>query len=186
MERLKRVNSTTVIGFTGELSDFTYIMTLLDELNTNDFCEDDGKELGPWEIHAYLCRVMYNRRNKFDPLWNSLVVAGVKNGRSFLGTVGMIGQHYEDSHLAAGFGNHMARPLFREKHTDDMSEAEARELIESCLRACVMRDKSMINKFQIAKVTHDAEPTVSEPFSVATSWGYEKYKNPSEFAPGCW
>jgi hypothetical protein len=22
-----------------------------------------------------------------------------------------------------GFGNHMARPLFREKHTDDMSEA---------------------------------------------------------------
>ena len=44
------------------------------------FCEDDGKELAPWEIHAYLCRVMYNRRNKFDPLWNSLVVAGVKNG----------------------------------------------------------------------------------------------------------
>lgn len=183
---MRKVNSTTIIGFTGELSDFTYIMTLLDELNTNDFCEDDGKELGPWEIHSYLCRVMYNRRNKFDPLWNSLVVAGVKNGRSFLGTVGMIGQHYEDSHLAAGFGNHMARPLFREKHTDDMSEAEARELVESCLRACVMRDKSMINKFQIAKVTHDAEPTVSEPFSVPTSWGYEKYKNPSEFAPGCW
>ena len=186
LERMRKVNSTTVIGFTGELSDFTYIMTLLDELNTNDFCEDDGKELGPWEIHAYLCRVMYNRRNKFDPLWNSLVVAGVKNGRSFLGTVGMIGQHYEDSHLAAGFGNHMARPLFREKHTDDMSEEEARELIESCLRACVMRDKSMMNKFQIAKVTKDAEPTISEPFAVATSWGFEKYHNPSQFAPGCW
>ena len=60
-----------------------------------------------WEIHAYLCRVMYNRRNKFDPLWNSLVIMGCKNGRSFLSTVGMIGQHYEDSHLAAGFGNHM-------------------------------------------------------------------------------
>ena len=45
---MRRVNSTTMIGFTGELSDFTYIMTLLDELNTNDFCEDDGKELSPW------------------------------------------------------------------------------------------------------------------------------------------
>ena len=44
-----------------------------------------------------------------------------------------------------------ARPLFREKHTDDMSEADATELIHNCLRACVMRDKSMMNKFQIAK-----------------------------------
>ena len=126
---MRAVNGTTVIGFTGELSDFDYIMTLLEELNTADFCEDDGKELSPREIYAYLTRVMYNRRNKFDPLWNSLVVAGMKNGESFLGTVGMIGQHYADSHVAAGFGNHMARPLFREKHTDDMSEAEARALM---------------------------------------------------------
>lgn len=183
---MRVVNGTTVIGFTGELSDFDYIMTLLEELSTSDFCEDDGKELGPWEVHSYLCRVMYNRRNKFDPLWNSLVVAGVKNGRSFLGTVGMIGQHYEDSHIAAGFGNHMARPLFREKHTDDMSEEDARALIEDCLRACVMRDKSMMNKFQIAKVPETGEPSVSEPFTVATSWGYEKYRNPAEFAPGTW
>ena len=47
-----------------------------------------GKELAPWEIHSYLCRVMYNRRNKFDPLWNSLVVAGCKGGRQFLAMVG--------------------------------------------------------------------------------------------------
>ena len=80
LQRVRAVNSTTVIGFTGELSDFDYIMTLLEELNTSDFCEDDGKELSPREIYAYLTRVMYNRRNKFDPLWNSLVVAGTKNG----------------------------------------------------------------------------------------------------------
>ena len=41
---------------------------------------DDGNSLGPKEIHAYLTRVMYNRRNKFDPLWNSLVLGGVKKG----------------------------------------------------------------------------------------------------------
>ena len=91
----------------------------------------------------------------------------------------MIGQHYEDSHLAAGFGNHMARPLFREKHTDDMSEEEARALIEDCLRACVMRDKSMMNKFQVAKVKAGEESRHrTEPFTVATNWGYEKYRNP--------
>lgn len=48
---------------------------------------DDGNSLGPKEVHNYLNRVMYNRRNKFDPLWNSLVLGGVKNGQKYLGVV---------------------------------------------------------------------------------------------------
>ena len=45
-------------------------------------------------------------------------------GESFLGTVNMIGVCYTDSHVATGFGAHLARPLFREKQYDDMPEAE--------------------------------------------------------------
>jgi hypothetical protein len=41
-----------------------YACRLLDELVTADFVADDGIELGPDEIHAYLQRVLYNRRNK--------------------------------------------------------------------------------------------------------------------------
>ncbi len=48
---------------------------------------DDGNKLGPFEIHNYLNRVMYNRRNKFDPLWNSLVLGGIKKGKKYLGMV---------------------------------------------------------------------------------------------------
>jgi 20S proteasome subunit beta 7 len=48
---------------------------------------DDGNSFGPKEVHSYLTRVMYNRRNKFDPLWNSLVLGGVKNGQKYLGMV---------------------------------------------------------------------------------------------------
>lgn len=48
---------------------------------------DDGNSLGPKEVHNYLTRVMYNRRNKFEPLWNSLVLGGVKNGQKYLGMV---------------------------------------------------------------------------------------------------
>lgn len=50
---------------------------------------DDGNSLGPKEVHSYLTRVMYNRRNKFNPLWNSLVLGGVKNGQKYLGTVNL-------------------------------------------------------------------------------------------------
>jgi 20S proteasome subunit beta 7 len=116
-------------------------------------------------VYAYLCRVLYNRRNKFDPLWNSLVVAGIEppsaaaadadassSSHSFLGMVGMIGTHYSDSHVTTGFANHLARPLFRERQSDDMSEEAAVELMHEALRVCYYRDKQSINKFQLAKV----------------------------------
>lgn len=33
-----------------------------------------------------------------------------------------------------GFGNHLARPLMREKHRPDMSEEEAVALMHECLK----------------------------------------------------
>ncbi|KAL2502367.1 Proteasome endopeptidase complex [Forsythia ovata] len=37
--------------------------------------------------------IMYNRRNKFNPLWNSLALGGVKNGQNYLGTKEYEGLH---------------------------------------------------------------------------------------------
>lgn len=60
---------------------------MFDVCSLYDNMWDDGNSLGPKELHSYLTRVMYNRRNKFDPLWNSLVLGGVKNGQKYLGMV---------------------------------------------------------------------------------------------------
>ena len=105
----------------------------------------------PSAAFAYLCRVLYNRRCKMDPLWNSLAVAGVDaaTGRPFLGTVGMLGTSYEDGHVATGFGNQLARPLMRARHSPEMSEADARALLRDCLRVLYYRDKQTMNKFQV-------------------------------------
>lgn len=63
---------------------------LLDELSVEDYCTDDGLTYQPAQLYAYLGRVMYNRRNKMDPLWNSLVMGGVgSDGESFLGMISM-------------------------------------------------------------------------------------------------
>ncbi len=37
-----------------------------------------------------------------DPLWNSLVVGGLQDGKPFLGTITMLGVHYSDDHIATG------------------------------------------------------------------------------------
>ncbi|VFQ98100.1 unnamed protein product [Cuscuta campestris] len=121
VERLKPVGKHTIVGASGEISDFQEILRYLDELILYDNMWDDGNSLGPKEAHKYLTCVMYNRRNKFNPLWNSLVLGGVKNGQKYLGTVNMIGVHYEDDHVATGFGNHLARPILRKKWNENMS-----------------------------------------------------------------
>jgi len=186
VERMSVVGQSTVIGASGEYSDFKYILNLLDDLTTHDYCLDDGQQLSPKEICSYLTRVLYNRRNKFDPLWNSLVVGGVSpKGESFLGMISMIGTAYTDSHVATGFGAHLARPLFREKQYDDMPEDEAKALLEDALRVCYYRDKQSINKFQMAKVTKDGA-SISQPYALPTAWHYEAFVNPTAAAIGSW
>lgn len=52
----------------------------MNECSRDEFCADDGVKTNAAELHSFLTRVMYNRRNKQDPLWNSLVVAGIEDG----------------------------------------------------------------------------------------------------------
>lgn len=199
--RLTKSNETTLVGAGGELSDFQYLQDLLEELNADDFCADDGLQRSPASLCSYLTRVLYNRRSKFDPLWNSLVVAGVdqSDGKPFLGAVSMLGVKYEDGHVATGFGAHLARPLFREKHSPTMSRADAEALMKEALAVCYYRDKQSINKFQIAVVAttttkeagsgsggKEVEVEIGEPFALATEWGYSAFVHPSAHAVGTW
>lgn len=41
---------------------------------------DDHPTLGPKQIYEYLSNLMYARRSKMDPLWNSMLLGGVKDG----------------------------------------------------------------------------------------------------------
>lgn len=60
------------------LSDECLLLHRIDEFN-----EADGHQLGPNEIFEYLSQVMYARRSKFNPLWNSLLIGGYKDGKRF-------------------------------------------------------------------------------------------------------
>ena len=71
------MGQNTVIGAGGDMSDFQYIQAILDEIMIDEFTAADGHNLGPAEIHEYLSQVMYARRSKMNPLWNSLIVGGV-------------------------------------------------------------------------------------------------------------
>lgn len=172
--RMAKVGTSTIIGASGEYSDFQHWQNKLNELDDEEWSHDDGIRMGPKQIHAYCSCIMHQRRNKVNPLWNQLVIGGVKNGNKFLGYVDLYGTTYEEDYIATGFGAHIALPLLREQWKPDMTEQQARDLMVSCLRVCFYRDCRSSNRVQFSKST-DTELVIEEPFSMDTYWGFEKW-----------
>mmetsp|Transcript_20042 Transcript_20042/g.34489 ORF Transcript_20042/g.34489 Transcript_20042/m.34489 type:complete len:270 (+) Transcript_20042:114-923(+) len=188
VKRLLGINSRTLIGASGEISDLQSISELLKANALEDRCtadslyEEDNNEECAKEVWSYLRAVMYNRRNKMNPLWNDVVVAGFKQEEDgslsdtpFLGVVDKIGTAYEDDILATGFGGYIALPLMREKYRPDMEEGEARALLEDCLRILFYRDCRALNRVQIAKVTKEGGVLVSDPYELDTFWDFKGF-----------
>jgi len=170
IRRIHHLNEYTIIGASGEFSDFQYITRFLDDLVTDNHIADNNLQpLDPKAIYSYLGRVMYGRRNKQDPLWNNVVVAGYKNGESFLGSVDLLGTHYQDDHIATGFGDHIARPLLRNAWKPDLTKEEAVKLLEKCLTVLFYRDARAFSRVQISTIGEDGV-NIGEPFTLQTDW----------------
>jgi 20S proteasome subunit beta 7 len=171
LRRLRAVGPYTVVGATGEYSDFQFLHRELEVLIKRDWAHDDSILKSPRDIHNYLARRLYNQRNRFDPFWNQLVVAGFKDQQAFLGYVDLHGTNYEDVTLATGYGAHLARPILRNvrQGRPNLSEEEARKALEDCMRVLYYRDARALNKIQLAKVTAKGVE-ISEPYALTTNW----------------
>ncbi|KAF8521148.1 proteasome endopeptidase complex beta subunit [Gautieria morchelliformis] len=174
VSRLHGVGDYTVLGAGGDMSDFQYLQALLDDLMVVEFNEADGHKLGPNEIFEYLSQVMYARRSKFNPLWNSLIVGGYKDGKSFLAYVDLLGTTYSASTIATGYGAYIAQPLLRkavEGKEDILTGEEAQSILEDSLRVLFYRDARSLNKYQIAKITATGID-ISDALSAETQWSF--------------
>ena len=94
-------------------------------------------------MHSWLTRVLYNRRSKFDPLWNIFLVGGMQDDEPFLGYVNLQGTAFTETIIATGLGGEMAQPVMRaamEKKGGLLSLEEAKEVILRCVRLGYLRD----------------------------------------------
>jgi len=185
--RLQGISHTnTILGGSGEYSDYQQILKILEEKSLEHytaqehegFDDDEGEgaiaeTMTARSIWNYLRVVMYSRRNKFNPYYNSNVVAGTdtdKDGEPFLGMIDLIGTTIKENIIATGFGSYIAIPLLREKWSPDMDEGEARALLEDCMKLLFYRDCKASNRIQIAKVTKANGVLISEPYELESSW----------------
>lgn len=185
LKRIEQINSKTTIAFSGELSDWQFLHSqTLTDIADDDVVYNDGIQRAPSEIHSLLARVMHNYRNKANPLYNSIVTAGIEdNGKTFLGTVDLYGTNFVDNFIATGFGAHVALPLLRKAYRPDLTFDECKNALEDAMRVLVYRHCRTINKFQLANISTDGTQSITEPYELSTQWSYKRYVRPTYQEP---
>eukprot|EP00922_Rhytidocystis_sp_ex-Travisia-forbesii_P037997 GHVS01056577.1.p1 GENE.GHVS01056577.1~~GHVS01056577.1.p1 ORF type:complete len:238 (+),score=15.19 GHVS01056577.1:144-857(+) len=178
--RITKLSSTTAIACSGEYSDYQYITDYLGRAHTRDWLNTDHDDyaLEPREYASMLSRLTYAKRCKFNPLWTSAIVAGMQNSQRYLGYVDMYGTIYEESYIATGMGRYFGLTLLRDQHKPDMSEQEARDLLEQCMRLLFYRDTLASNRIQMCRMTNEGV-TIDLPKTLDSKWDYNSWTEPS-------
>jgi 20S proteasome subunit beta 7 len=155
-QRMAEISEETIIACSGEMSDFQELIKIFREKHEHDVIENDGAQFfKPKDYFNYLSRVNYQRRMKMDPLWNGTLVGGVRKdtGEVFLGSVDLYGTKVEGNFFATGLASHYCQVLMQNAWKPELTEQEARKLLEECMRVMFYRDKKATDEIQIAKVT---------------------------------
>lgn len=184
VKRLRPFGTTSVVGFSGDVSDMQYLDRHLGELEIDEQYEgnfsaaaaagddskpsatDDasetqagGRGLSAANLHKYLSKLLYARRNKFDPLWNQLLVAGFDDARKpFLAAADLRGTVFTSPSLATGFGSMLAQPIMRkyaatEEDAAKLSKDDAVKVIRECMKVLYYRDARSWDGYSLAIVT---------------------------------
>lgn len=170
-DRVFKVNNEVVMAAGGDYADYQFIKNIIEQNVMEEECRDEGFRFTPRALFSWMTRVLYNRRSKFNPLWNTVVVGGLQDGEPFLGYVDKIGTAYQAPTVASGFGAYIAQPMMRDatEKNANMTEAEAKVLLERCLKVLFYRDARSWNSYDIAIVTKDGA-RVEGPLSAQTDW----------------
>lgn len=172
VSRIMKVNDNTIMSAAGDYADYQFLKSELEQMVIDDEVQNDGFSLAPSSIHSWITRYLYYRRSKFNPLWNTVIVAGYSDGKSFLGSVDKIGIAFEAPSVACGFGAYLAQPLLRkalEENNNSLTVEKAKKLMEDCLKVLYYRDARSYNRFELAIVTADGV-TIEKPKASDTNW----------------
>ncbi|KAG8525508.1 uncharacterized protein KY384_009152 [Bacidia gigantensis] len=168
VSRLRPFNPRAIIGFGGDVSDMQYLDRLLNSLDVDENYSSTGHSLHAANLHTYLSKVMYKRRSDINPLWNSMLVAGLDGeDKPFLASVDLLGTTFEAPTLATGFGAHLAQPLLRrlaeeESQVPGITREMAVEAVKECMKVLFYRDARSMDRYSIAVVTKEGGVELKE------------------------
>ena len=174
--RMHKLSEETAMACSGEMSDFQELTKMLREKYESDLIENDGALfLKPRDYFSYISRINYQRRMKGDPLWTGNVIGGVRsdNGEVFLGMVDLYGTKIEGNFMLTGLAAHYCQVLLQNAWKPDLTEEEARRVIEDCIRVLFYRDKKAADEVQITTITKDRGVVIDAPYKIEKGWNWD-------------
>jgi 20S proteasome subunit beta 7 len=153
----------------------------IDEAYEHEGTAEDNKnegQLNAANLHKYLSKLMYRRRNDFDPLWNHVLVAGFdSSAKPYLASVDLRGTTFTSPSLATGFGSMLAQPIMRryaatEEDAARLTREEAVNVIKECMKVLFYRDARSLDRYSIAVVTRDGVELKEDEQLEAQSWAF--------------
>lgn len=179
IDRIIKLNSNVLLTYTGDVADFQHLREYMEDVQRENDMTDDGCELGPVEYFNLIERIMYNRRSKNNPFWNTLIIAGYdkQNKKPFLGQIDSKGSSFQAGLIGTGFGGFLVHPLM-ERNIEGLdgvmpTKEQATSIMERALKVLHYRDKSTYNKWSMGHAEED-NATIDPTRELETNWEIAK------------
>ncbi|KRZ93526.1 tRNA-dihydrouridine(16/17) synthase [NAD(P)(+)]-like, partial [Trichinella sp. T8] len=179
VSRLMRVNDNTILGVSGDYADYQYLQSIINGRQMGMNSSQMRGEFTPASMHTFLTSVLYARRSKLNPLWNSYVVCGVteRTKTPYLGTVNLYGVSYTNNFVATGLGSYLVQHYLEKKLEDcekegiKLNEADAALALRNCIEILYERDCLAYNEYELGVVTAD-NCVITGKHTVSGKWGH--------------
>ena len=116
-----------------------------DDIYEEDLIQNDGATFKHVEDYfKSYCAKQYHRRSKGAPYWTMTVVGGINkvSKEPFLAWTDIYGTQFRNTgYVLTGLALHYCQVLFENNWKPDMTEQEARDLIEQSMKIMFLRDK---------------------------------------------
>lgn len=179
ISRQYKVNENVLIAFGGDHADFQWLQNVI-ERQVLEWKRFD-QTIGPKALHGYLTSLLYARRSRMNPIWNTLVVAGIeeeeKNNKEsktpFIGVITQKGCAYQVKHVATGMGAYLLNQAVEDewrKKGDNLTLEEAKAVLRKAVELTIYHDCVADNDFEIGAVDAENGVTLGQKETVIGNW----------------
>ncbi|MCQ2817203.1 MAG: hypothetical protein MJ252_08060 [archaeon] len=182
-DRIQQITPRTLIGFSGEYSDFQESLRELNEMILSDTLH--GRPyLGPKELTHYLSSVHYSKRNDMDPYLNSIIIGGYDwNGELILSSIDSFGTLLKGNYFTTSYSSYFSHAILREEYPEDpstLTKEKAMDIIKKCFEVLFYRQKTAGDIILFKNLIQKGDNQFAceeETIKLNTKWEFDGYKN---------
>ena len=110
-----------------------------------------------------------------DPLMNTSLVGGFDSkGNKYLAYIDMYGTLIEADYSVTGMAQYFCKVLLASYAKPDMTEAQARQVLEECMRVLIYKDARASERVQFCTITPKGV-AIEKPIEIKSNWMHRQF-----------